>query len=202
MFYSINWSARTRSVAGIGNPSAFAVFMLMTSSNFVGCSTGRSAGFAPFKILSVNGGAPKYVTQIRAIGHEAARLHDPAELTHNLQAVLEPKLRDHSALCDRSRTLDEEDRLGIVFLRCGKAAGESAYAIHVEVNVLEPQAQHSGSRRHRGYHDTTVTRSVHIPEHRQADQRGHGFLEKLQSLFARYFGLTDRQSCQIATGMR
>jgi hypothetical protein len=25
----------------------------MTSSNFVGCSTGRSAGFAPFRILSI-----------------------------------------------------------------------------------------------------------------------------------------------------
>jgi hypothetical protein len=28
-------------------PSALAVFMLITSSNLVGCSTGRSAGFAP-----------------------------------------------------------------------------------------------------------------------------------------------------------
>ena len=33
-------------------PSAFAVFRLITSSNLVGCSTGRSAGFAPLKILS------------------------------------------------------------------------------------------------------------------------------------------------------
>src|SRR5262249_33708035 len=34
-------------------PSAFAVRMLTTSSNLVGCSTGRSAGFAPRRILSV-----------------------------------------------------------------------------------------------------------------------------------------------------
>ena len=33
-------------------PSALAVFKLITSSNLVGCSTGRSAGFAPLKILS------------------------------------------------------------------------------------------------------------------------------------------------------
>jgi hypothetical protein len=26
---------------------------LMTNSNFVGCSTGKSAGLAPFKILSI-----------------------------------------------------------------------------------------------------------------------------------------------------
>jgi hypothetical protein len=34
-------------------PSAFAAFMLMISSNLVGCSTGRSAGFAPSNILSM-----------------------------------------------------------------------------------------------------------------------------------------------------
>jgi hypothetical protein len=32
------------------NPNAVAVLRLMTSSNFVGCSTGRSAGFAPLRI--------------------------------------------------------------------------------------------------------------------------------------------------------
>ena len=34
---------------GTSRPSALAVFMLMTSSNLVGCSTGRSAGFAPLR---------------------------------------------------------------------------------------------------------------------------------------------------------
>jgi hypothetical protein len=33
-------------------PICFAVFRLMINSNFFGCSTGRSAGLAPFKILS------------------------------------------------------------------------------------------------------------------------------------------------------
>ena len=50
--YSITWSAWRRIVCGIVKPSAFAVLRLITSSNFVGCSTGRSPGFAPFKILS------------------------------------------------------------------------------------------------------------------------------------------------------
>ena len=31
---------------------ALAVLLLITNSNVVGCSTGRSPGFAPFKILS------------------------------------------------------------------------------------------------------------------------------------------------------
>jgi hypothetical protein len=35
-------------VCGIPSPSAFAVLRLMTSAKVLGCSTGRSAGFAPW----------------------------------------------------------------------------------------------------------------------------------------------------------
>ena len=48
----ITSSARPSSDRGIVRPSAWAVFRLITSSNVVGCSTGRSAGFAPLRILS------------------------------------------------------------------------------------------------------------------------------------------------------
>jgi hypothetical protein len=51
--YSMTWSARASSVGGIVRPRALAVFALMTSSNFVGCSIGSSAGLAPLKILSM-----------------------------------------------------------------------------------------------------------------------------------------------------
>src|SRR5262245_809322 len=50
--YSITSSALASSVGGTLRPSVFAVLMLMTNSNLVGCSTGSSAGFAPFIILS------------------------------------------------------------------------------------------------------------------------------------------------------
>src|SRR5437879_13027264 len=50
--YWITWSARCSSDRGIVRPRAFAVLRLITSSNFVGCSTGRSPGLAPFRILS------------------------------------------------------------------------------------------------------------------------------------------------------
>src|SRR5262245_20540742 len=39
-------------VGGTSRPSALAVFRLMTSSNLVGCSTGKSAGLAPRAIRS------------------------------------------------------------------------------------------------------------------------------------------------------
>ena len=51
--YSITWSARSSTDCGIVSPSALAVLRLMTSSNFVGCSTGRSPGLAPLRILSM-----------------------------------------------------------------------------------------------------------------------------------------------------
>ena len=50
--HSITWSARASSIGGISRPSALAAWRLITRSNFVACSTGRSLGFAPFKILS------------------------------------------------------------------------------------------------------------------------------------------------------
>src|SRR5215510_6976310 len=62
----ITSSARTRMDCGIVRPSAFAVFRLMTSSNLVGCSTGRSAGFAPFRILSTKIAARRQMSLMSA----------------------------------------------------------------------------------------------------------------------------------------
>src|SRR5258708_214111 len=48
--HSITSSARASSLSGIVMPSALAVLRLMTRSNFVGCTTGRSPGLAPLRI--------------------------------------------------------------------------------------------------------------------------------------------------------
>jgi hypothetical protein len=48
--YSITSSASASSFAGISRPSVFAVLKLITSSNLVGCTTGRSAGFSPLRM--------------------------------------------------------------------------------------------------------------------------------------------------------
>src|SRR4051812_31128839 len=55
--YSISSSARASNLRGRVRPSAFAVLTLMTSSNVIGRSTGRSAGFAPRRILSTKSAA-------------------------------------------------------------------------------------------------------------------------------------------------
>jgi hypothetical protein len=49
----ITSSARSSRDCGIVSPSALAVLRLMTNSNFVGRSIGRSAGLAPLRILPV-----------------------------------------------------------------------------------------------------------------------------------------------------
>ena len=50
--YSITRSAIRSTCSGTVNPNALAVRRLITNSNLVGCSTGRSAGFAPFRMRS------------------------------------------------------------------------------------------------------------------------------------------------------
>jgi hypothetical protein len=48
----ITLSARASTLGGIVRPICLAAFKLIANSNFVGCSTGKSAGLAPFRILS------------------------------------------------------------------------------------------------------------------------------------------------------
>jgi hypothetical protein len=49
LVYSITSSARPSNEGGTVSPMALAVLRLMTSSNLIGCSIGKSAGFSPFK---------------------------------------------------------------------------------------------------------------------------------------------------------
>src|SRR4029450_3072865 len=49
-FHSITSSARAMSVGGISRPSNLAVCRLITNSNLVACTTGRSAGLAPLSM--------------------------------------------------------------------------------------------------------------------------------------------------------
>src|SRR5262249_46552021 len=48
--HSITSSASASSLGGISRPSVFVVLRLITNSNLVGCSTGRSEGLAPLRI--------------------------------------------------------------------------------------------------------------------------------------------------------
>src|SRR5262249_36538090 len=51
--HSITSSAATSSLSGTVSPSSRAVSALITSSNLLACTTGRSAGFAPLRMRPV-----------------------------------------------------------------------------------------------------------------------------------------------------
>ncbi len=60
-------------IRGIVRPICFAALRLMMNSNLIGCSTGRSAGFAPFmNLVDIRSGAPVQIGKVRAVGHEPA----------------------------------------------------------------------------------------------------------------------------------
>jgi hypothetical protein len=50
--YLITLSALASTLGGIVRPICLAALRLMINSNFFGCSTARSAGLAPLRILS------------------------------------------------------------------------------------------------------------------------------------------------------
>src|SRR5438094_2660707 len=75
-FHLITLSALSSTFDGIVRPICLAAFRLMMSSNFVGCSTGNSAGLVPFRIfVHIGGGAPVQVGKVHAVGHESPGFH-------------------------------------------------------------------------------------------------------------------------------
>src|SRR5215470_12307819 len=87
-------SARASSGGGIVRPRALAVFRLITSSNFVGCSIGYISRFGPLQNLVDEDSAPSPAVQkIRGIGHEAPSLDKDAIFIHGGEPVLDGKLR-------------------------------------------------------------------------------------------------------------
>src|SRR5215470_6697694 len=59
--HSITSSARNKIDVGTDTSIALAVFKLSTNSKLVGCSTGRSDGFAPLRILATNDAARRTI---------------------------------------------------------------------------------------------------------------------------------------------
>ena len=68
----ITSSARSSSDCGMARPSALAVLRLITNSNFVGCSIGRSPGLAPLSILSMK--LAEFDRRLQSWGHKRPSL--------------------------------------------------------------------------------------------------------------------------------
>src|SRR5215469_7706191 len=109
--YSITSSARARIDCGTVRPRAFAVFRLMSSSNFVGCCTGSSAGFArrfcPFEdLVDICRGFSVLRPEIGSIRGKPAGEDDIAKRINARQAVL--SRRTYRLL--KTQPVDEPDR--------------------------------------------------------------------------------------------
>ena len=73
VFHRMIRFARAIISGGIVRPICFAVLRLMTKSNFIGCSTGRSAGFSPIQdFVDEDRSALKNFGSISIVGGEAA----------------------------------------------------------------------------------------------------------------------------------
>src|ERR1017187_4506950 len=93
--HSITASANNRNSRRITSPTSFAVFRLKTSSSFVGCSTGRSAGLAPLEdFVHIRGGASEQIRQARPVGHQAPILHKLPRGVHCREPVLRGPLHN------------------------------------------------------------------------------------------------------------
>ena len=66
-------SALASTFGGIVRPICLAVFRLITSSNFFGCSTGKIGGLGAFEdSINVIGHAPELIEIVSPIAHQTA----------------------------------------------------------------------------------------------------------------------------------
>src|SRR6516165_4140687 len=87
-------SARNRIDLGTSMPSAFAVFRLTTSSNVVGCSTGRSAGFSALEdFVNIDGSTFIKTVVVRSVRHQTSRSRKAPRSRYGNEACFQRKVR-------------------------------------------------------------------------------------------------------------
>src|SRR5262245_15053893 len=136
--------ARPNTDGGTVRPRAFAVFRLMTSSNLVGCSTGRSDGMAPFKIHHFPLGHHRFwpgVTGLINAELAASRQHNLGQ--HPPTWVLHRTAYDAAVLhlCDERLDVvaHQKELVNAVLIRrvhrhfCGRKSEDQPSSPHVDV---------------------------------------------------------------------
>ena len=175
--YSINSSARAARVGGTSRPSAFAVLRLITNSNLVDCTTGRSTGLAPLR-TRVNADLTIGVGKARSVTHQTTccgkvtpfkdRRYCMARRQHD--KLLAPAVKEW-------RAADEERRSPLTDK--GRERGvEIAFRIGAHDNKLHLKA---GSRLLYVAQLAFGIRKVRVDEHR--DGRGLGNVRAFNSTF-------------------
>ena len=102
-------------------PSPLAVLRLMTSSNVVGCSTGKSAGLAPLRNLaSVNAGPVISICKIWSIADQAARCGELPQFENCGYRMPHRQCGDLIALHREERIRDHKGRTHFLACKIGK----------------------------------------------------------------------------------
>src|SRR5262245_5478319 len=110
--HSNTWSARWSSAGGTVRPSALAVLRLITSSNLVACSTGRSAGRASLRtFVHVDGEAAEDVASVPSVGHQPARLGELPIPGDARQLVRRREIRNEASVRIVPARLGHDDRV-------------------------------------------------------------------------------------------
>jgi hypothetical protein len=86
--HRITLSARASTFGGIVRPICLAALRLMINSNFFGCSTGRSAGLAPLRILSTYVAAVQ-LREAYAVTHESPGFDKFRPIIYRWEPVLD-----------------------------------------------------------------------------------------------------------------
>src|SRR5258708_7870650 len=121
--YSITSSAVASSLSGTVMPSALAVLRLITNSNVVGCSTGKSAGVGARKnFIHVGARSPETGRDARAVGHEAASLGGLLLRKERRQVGRRRECHDTGVLTKEHRVCQNDQSASV---RCGDR-GKSA----------------------------------------------------------------------------
>jgi hypothetical protein len=107
----------------------FAVFRLMTSSNFIGCSTGDRP-LAPFRILLRGGGAQpgREYSVHRTWGRRQP--HTPLSV-YCWQSALGHKVYDVSAVIVGDRGWQHDERIGTLRMAAANAGSNSSRTLHL-----------------------------------------------------------------------
>lgn len=108
--YSITSSERVSSERRTTVPNTFAVFRLMASTNFIGCSMGRSLGLARLSgscqhSLRSDGA----IVGISAIGDQSARFQEGSEGIHAGQLLFERMISDGDFQVDGHRIAEDQN---------------------------------------------------------------------------------------------
>ena len=191
--YWITSSARASTAGGIVRPSALAVLRLITNSNFVGCSTGRSAGFAPLGSCRRRWQRGGQSASSRPIGHEATSLgkfldcrRSPAAVLAAASSAIRAGARVRASEHVTARRPPALDR--------GERPAKSSAARTSTSWSSTPSARAATSR---FLNWPTCAGCGRVPEHGDASDSGHRFLEQLQPLAVK-LGADDRQPRDVA----